>query len=216
MPRIGIAAFSGRRQVPSARSRFRPRARMKPCGLKRVASWVLATKVRNVATFLEELTVWKITTVVDVRLNPISRKKGFSKKALTGRLPKRHRLLAYADVKESARTTARVSGCLSPPLPACGRRFRSLLDTATASEKIIELTELPRGSVWPSSCFEASELCCHRKYVLARSKRDSRYQQLTRRPHRYRGHRTPGVSSASYQEKHRFPSRSEQLSRNRF
>jgi uncharacterized protein (DUF488 family) len=126
---------------------------------------------KDITTFLEELTAWKIRTVVDVRLNPISRKKGFSKKALTGALAEAG--IGYLHMPALGNPKDNREGFWSPGTPAsklAGERFESLLDSDTASEKVMELTDLAARQRVAVLCFEASELCCHRRYVLARVK----------------------------------------------
>ncbi|WP_240685154.1 DUF488 family protein [Arthrobacter nitrophenolicus] len=126
---------------------------------------------KDITTFVEELTVWKVRTVVDVRLNPISRKKGFSKKALTGALAEAS--IDYMHMPALGNPKDNREGFWLPGTPAsrlAGERFESLLDSDTATEKIIELTNLAAQQRVAVLCFEASELCCHRKYVLARVK----------------------------------------------
>lgn len=126
---------------------------------------------KDITTFLEQLTVWKITTVVDVRLNPISRKKGFSKRALTAALAEAG--IGYMHMPALGNPKDNREGFWSPGTPAsklAGERFESLLDSDAAFEKIIELTDLASRRRVAILCFEASELCCHRKYVLERVK----------------------------------------------
>jgi uncharacterized protein (DUF488 family) len=126
---------------------------------------------KDITTFLEELNVWKIKTVVDVRLNPISRKKGFSKRALTEALAEAG--IGYMHMPALGNPKDNREGFWSPGTQAsrlAGERFESLLDSEIASEKIIELTGLAAEQRVAVLCFEASELCCHRKYVLARVK----------------------------------------------
>ena len=126
---------------------------------------------KDIATFVSELTVWKIRTVVDVRLNPISRKKGFSKKALTGALAESG--IDYRHMPSLGNPKDNREGFWLPGTPAsklAGERFESLLDGDAAAEKIIELTDLAARQRVAVLCFEASELCCHRQYVLARVK----------------------------------------------
>ena len=137
------------------------------------ASGVIGTgyEGKDITAFLEELAVWKIKTVVDVRLNPISRKKGFSKRALTGALSEAG--IHYMHMPALGNPKDNREGFWLPGTPAsklASERFESLLDSDAASEKIIELTDLAAQQRVAVLCFEASELCCHRKHVLARVK----------------------------------------------
>lgn len=122
---------------------------------------------QDLDSFLEKLKVWNISTLVDVRLNPISRKKGFSKRALTEALatvgieylhmpklgnPKDNRE-GFADPRSEAGIVAR-------------DRFQRILQTDEALQALDQLAELAAHQNVVLLCFEASELCCHRKLVL--------------------------------------------------
>ena len=121
---------------------------------------------------LEELSGRGVTTLVDVRLNPISRKKGFSKKSLSEFLtangvhylhvpalgnPKDNRE-AYAEVGTDEGNAAR-------------DRYRQLLSEPPAIEALQELAALAETSSVAVFCYEHSELRCHRHEVL-RAARD--------------------------------------------
>lgn len=126
---------------------------------------------KDIASFLEELTAWKIETVVDVRLNPLSRKKGFSKRALAEALAEAG--IRYSHMPALGNPKDNREGFWAPGTAAAkvaSERFESVLDSEAAAEKIIELTELAARQRVAVLCFEASELCCHRKHVLARVK----------------------------------------------
>lgn len=106
--------------------------------------------------------------VVDVRLNALSRKKGYSKRALNDALEKagiryvhekrlgnpRDNRSAYAEVATSDGDDARA-------------RFRRLLEEDGAAQAIRELVELSRQHTVALLCFESLEENCHREQVLA-------------------------------------------------
>lgn len=121
---------------------------------------------------LEELNGRRVTTLVDVRLNPISRKKGFSKKSLSEFLmtngihylhvpalgnPRDNRE-AYAEVGTDQGNAARA-------------RYRQLLSEPPAVEALQELAALAENSSVAVFCYEHSELRSHRHEVL-RAARD--------------------------------------------
>ncbi len=155
---------------------MRRRPILRPC--KNETMWTETSGVigvgyegKDIASFLEELTACKIGTVVDVRLNPISRKKGFSKRALSEALAEAG--VGYSHMPALGNPKDNRDGFWAPGTVAAkvaGERFESLLEGEVAAEKIIELTDLAAGQRVAVLCFEASELCCHRKYVLARVK----------------------------------------------
>lgn len=126
---------------------------------------------KDIASFVRELTAWKIGTVVDVRLNPISRKKGFSKRALTEALA--DAAIAYTHMPRLGNPKDNREGFGAPgtaAAKAAGARYQALLDSEEAATGIIDLTNLAAEQRVAVLCFEASEVCCHRKYVLARIK----------------------------------------------
>lgn len=126
---------------------------------------------KDISTFLQELKAWKIDTVVDVRLNPLSRKKGFSKKALTEALADvgiRYRHLpALGNPKDNR------AGFAEPGTPAAksaGEKYRAMLERDESIVSLKELADLAAGQRVAVLCFEASERCCHRFYVLEQVK----------------------------------------------
>lgn len=126
---------------------------------------------KDILVFIEELKVWEIGTVVDVRLSPISRKKGFSKRALAEALAAAN--IGYSHLPALGNPKDNREGFGQPGTPAAkaaGDRFKSYLqqeDAAAAVRHIAELSVQQRVAVL---CFEASERCCHRQYVIAEVK----------------------------------------------
>ncbi|MCS0500042.1 DUF488 domain-containing protein [Protaetiibacter mangrovi] len=105
--------------------------------------------------------------VVDVRLNALSRKKGYSKRALAEALevagiryvherrlgnPKDNRS-AYSEVATSEGDGARA-------------RFRQLLEDGAAASAIQEVAELSKHHTVALLCYESAEEHCHRQQVL--------------------------------------------------
>lgn len=118
-------------------------------------------------SFLSELSAEGVSLLVDVRLNPISRKRGFSKRALTEALasvgieyeharplgnPKDNRegFSGSADARESAR-----------------RRFSAELLTEAAQEWLSLIADWAGQRCVSLLCFEADQSRCHRDVVLA-------------------------------------------------
>jgi uncharacterized protein (DUF488 family) len=109
-----------------------------------------------------------VGVVVDVRLNAISRKAGYSKRALAAALeaagirylhdprlgnPKDNRA-AYADTASPAGTAAR-------------GRFQELLNSGAGADGIRDLASLVDREPVALLCFEADERQCHRQQVMA-------------------------------------------------
>lgn len=110
----------------------------------------------------------RVDVLVDVRLTPLSRKPGFSKRALSEALsaagiryvhdrrlgnPKDNRA-AYADAASDAGATAR-------------SRYRELIDTGAGADAVRELAALAEENVVAVLCFEADGAHCHREQVIA-------------------------------------------------
>jgi uncharacterized protein (DUF488 family) len=121
---------------------------------------------------LDELNGRGVTTLVDVRLNPISRKKGFSKKSLSEFLTSHG--IAYLHVpalgnpRDNRDAYAEVG---TDEGDAARRRYRELLSEPAGAEAIQELAVLATTSSIAVFCYEHSELRCHRHEVL-RAARD--------------------------------------------
>lgn len=109
-----------------------------------------------------------VEVLVDVRLTPLSRKPGLSKRALSEALsaagiryvhdrrlgnPKENRS-AYADAASDAGTTARA-------------RYRELLSEGDGADAVRELATLAEEHVVAVLCFEADQARCHREQVIA-------------------------------------------------
>lgn len=110
---------------------------------------------------------WGISTLVDVRLNAISRKRGFSKTALS-------QALAESDITYLHRPTlgnprenrANYSESHSVAGDAARERFRLLLTTTEAGLAIDEIAALATNGRVAVMCFERSQLHCHRQQII--------------------------------------------------
>lgn len=122
---------------------------------------------KDALTLIAELKAWKVPLLVDVRLNPISRKKGLSKTALRAALeaqgidylhapelgnPKGNRN-GYAEVGTVAGDAAR-------------RDFADLLLMEPAQVALDLIAHRARTGLVALLCFEAEERHCHRREVL--------------------------------------------------
>lgn len=119
---------------------------------------------RSIDEFVAALQALGVETVVDVRLNAISRKTGFSKRRLSEALDGvgisyRHlRTLGNARDNRQPFWTGRVEE---------GRRvFREMLKTPEAKSELHELAELAADHVVAVLCFEADPEICHRQVVI--------------------------------------------------
>jgi uncharacterized protein (DUF488 family) len=124
---------------------------------------------RTLDDLLVDLRAWRIDTLVDVRLNPISRKRGFSKTRLREACESigvtyEHRR-ALGNPKENR------AGFASPPSTDGGARARfrdEVLSAECAQHDLRFIAEQrDQGKRMLLLCFEANEGCCHRHEILA-------------------------------------------------
>jgi uncharacterized protein (DUF488 family) len=122
----------------------------------------------NLDELIERLTAESIAVLVDIRLTPLSRKPGLSKRALSEALsaagiryvhdrrlgnPKENRP-SYADTTSPAGIAARAS-------------YREIIGQGDGAEAVRELASLADHHAVAVLCFEADESHCHREQVLA-------------------------------------------------
>jgi len=109
-----------------------------------------------------------IEVVVDVRLNPISRKRGFSKRALNEALAASQVTYLHRPALGNPRDNR---DAFASPGTTGGRaahqRFREeVLGSNDGDEAIRELVLLLTKSPVALLCFEADPRCCHRQLVI--------------------------------------------------
>ncbi len=115
-----------------------------------------------------------VDVLVDVRMTPLSRKPGFSKRALSEALsaagiryvhdrrlgnPKDNRA-AYGDASSDAGATARA-------------RYRELITSGDGADAVRDLAALSEEHTVAVLCFEADQTHCHREQVIAAVARSS-------------------------------------------
>jgi len=108
-----------------------------------------------------------VTTVVDVRLNPISRKRGLSKSALRARLADEkiayEHLPSLGNPRDNREGFAELEGGAAR---AVREKFGEVLNTEPAQEALIRVIELAAEGTVALLCFEKDETRCHRELVL--------------------------------------------------
>ena len=122
----------------------------------------------SVDQLVERLTEESVEVLVDIRLTPLSRKPGLSKRALSEALsaagiryvhdrrlgnPKDNRP-AYADATSHTGIAARGS-------------YREIISKGDGAEAVRELAALAERHTVAVLCFEADESHCHREQVIA-------------------------------------------------
>lgn len=121
----------------------------------------------DISSFIHHLEPWKIDIVVDVRLNAISRKKGFSKTALSAALAEAG--IRYEHLPVLGNPKDNRDGFWAPGTTAslqAHARYRELLLADSAHAAVHYLAQLAEAEHVALLCFEASEACCHRRLVL--------------------------------------------------
>lgn len=118
--------------------------------------------------FVDELRSAGVDVVVDVRLTPISRKRGFSKRLLAENLAEAgiqyEHLRALGNPKDNRAGFAGDAHELTAALT----RYAALLSDADATTALDRVTELATSNRVAVLCFEASDHRCHRQVVLSR------------------------------------------------
>ncbi|WP_243062719.1 DUF488 family protein [Humibacter sp. RRB41] len=108
-----------------------------------------------------------VSTVVDVRLNPISRKRGLSKTALRERLAgdgiEYEHLPALGNPRDNRGGFSEVEGVEAQE---ARQKFNELLRTPAAHQALDRVLELAETGTVALLCFERDESHCHRELVL--------------------------------------------------
>lgn len=121
---------------------------------------------RDLTGFVTDLHAAGITLLVDVRLTPISRKRGFAKQALATALAQANIGYQHLPALGNPRTNRAGFAGDADELAAARRRYTDLLDEPAAQAGLDELAALSRTHRVAVLCFEADEQHCHRHVVL--------------------------------------------------
>ncbi|MBB5132630.1 uncharacterized protein (DUF488 family) [Thermocatellispora tengchongensis] len=117
--------------------------------------------------FIAQLGREGITLLVDVRLNPISRKRGFSKTALAAALADAG--IGYQHMRALGNpkwNRAGFGGDTAELEAARGVYIDQTLGAPAAQEALARIAEAARRETVAIMCFEADERRCHRRLVL--------------------------------------------------
>ncbi|MBZ4487676.1 DUF488 domain-containing protein [Microbacterium sp. cx-55] len=122
---------------------------------------------QTVDALVSKLRIRGVATLVDVRLNAISRKRGFSKRALAAALAEAGIAYVHMPVLGNQRDNRAGYGELDSPLARQVReRFTAELEAQGARKALEELADLARTGPVAVFCYEADEQHCHREQVL--------------------------------------------------
>ncbi|WP_083983658.1 DUF488 domain-containing protein [Actinomadura hibisca] len=119
----------------------------------------------DVDSFLARLAFEAVGTVVDVRLTPISRKRGFSKRALAAALADAG--IDYLHMPELGNPKDNRPGFAADPatLAQAKARYAAHIDTEPARRRLASIAELAADRRVALLCFEADRERCHRDVV---------------------------------------------------
>lgn len=117
--------------------------------------------------FISKLRIRGVETLVDVRLNAISRKRGFSKRALAEALSEAGIAYVHKPGLGNQRDNRAGYGEIESELAHEVRdRFRQALQSEVASTALQEVADLSQSGEVVLFCYEQDEQHCHREQVL--------------------------------------------------
>lgn len=119
---------------------------------------------RTVDDLVHELTRRNVAVLADVRLNPISRKPGLSKKALTAALNAAG--IDYEHLPALGNPKDNRAGFADPHDGVPRSRYSQILATPAAAAAAKHLTSIAANHLVAILCFERDEQTCHRQLVL--------------------------------------------------
>ncbi|MET9038438.1 DUF488 family protein, N3 subclade [Streptomyces mirabilis] len=126
--------------------------------------WSAGYEGRDIDSFVASLLDNRIGVVADVRLTPISRKKGFSKARLGEALAEAG--IEYTHLRGLGNPKDNREPFWDGRLEVGRARFRGLLRSEEAQADLDRLAEHARASRVAVLCFEKDESRCHRQVIL--------------------------------------------------
>jgi uncharacterized protein (DUF488 family) len=122
---------------------------------------------RALPDFVDDLVAAGVGTLADVRLTPISRKKGFSKTALSAALSAAG--ISYRHYPQLGNPKPNRAGFSGPADELLHARsvFAEWISRPDAADALESLAVLARHERVAVLCFEADQARCHRDVVLA-------------------------------------------------
>ncbi|MEU7447929.1 anaerobic benzoate catabolism transcriptional regulator [Streptomyces sp. ADI98-12] len=126
--------------------------------------WSAGYEGRDIDSFVSSLLDNRIDVVADVRLTPISRKKGFSKTRLGQALAEAG--IEYTHLRGLGNPKDNRAPFWEGRLDVGRARFRGVLRSEEAQTDLERLAEHARQSRVAVLCFEKDESRCHRQVIL--------------------------------------------------
>lgn len=121
---------------------------------------------RTINEFTAELSQRNVDTLVDVRLNAVSRRRGFSKTALRNALEAAG--IGYVHLRALGNPKDNRPAFAGENVEAGRAIYRALLDAPAAAAELEQLAGLADGQRVAVMCYERDERQCHRKVVIDR------------------------------------------------
>ncbi|QXJ21360.1 DUF488 domain-containing protein [Actinomadura graeca] len=128
----------------------------------------------DLPSFLARLSAENVSLVVDVRLNPISRKRGFSKRALSEALESAGIGYEHAQPLGNPKDNRAGFGGSPKELQDARLRYAEVLDAPAAREWLTAIATWAIDRKVALLCFEADQTRCHRDMVATEVHRLSR------------------------------------------
>lgn len=122
----------------------------------------------GLAGFVENVGRAGIVTLVDVRLTPVSRKPGFSKRALASTLAEAGIAYRHLPVLGNPRENRPGFSGTQTQRAAARAQFGRRLETAEAEAALAAIVRWTEDGPAAVLCFEADERRCHRSVILDR------------------------------------------------
>lgn len=126
--------------------------------------WSIGYEGQDIDSFVASLTGSGVETVADVRLTPISRKRGFSKTRLGEALGEAG--VAYRHFRNLGNPKSNRAPFWEGRVSEGMAVFEQLMDSEAAREAISQLADLAQHSRVAVMCFEQDQAYCHRQVIL--------------------------------------------------
>jgi uncharacterized protein (DUF488 family) len=128
---------------------------------------------QDLSEFINLLKRMDTRILADVRLNPVSRKRGFSKRLLAASLADAG--ISYSHFPELGNPRWNREGFGGPPaeVRTARARFRDMIGGEVQCGRLDEIVTAARDGVVAVMCFEADERACHRYVVIQELRRRS-------------------------------------------
>ena len=122
---------------------------------------------RSIDEFVRDLVGQEVARLVDIRMNPISRKRGFSKTALGQALSAAGIVYEHRRELGNPKQNRAGFGGSSEELAEARSTFRAWIANPHAAEALDELAETVQEERVAILCFEADQQRCHRDVVIS-------------------------------------------------